>query len=211
MKKLLLVILSAMFVSSGFAGEFDKKGVISGWKFVPVQVGAGLFDSTNLFDADSAALFSFGFAGVQQHSSIISLGGVTELKNNYGIQLSAMSITDRNYGLMIGLENGTIKDENSGLMAGLFNITGKFRCVQFFGVNCFDLLHIGLANLNAPLQIGILNVCDGGYNNRNISWQIGVFNAARDHDSSFTFQCGLLNYNPDALIPWMPLFNFSWH
>ena len=89
MKKLLLVILSAMFVSSAFAGEFDGKGVISGWKFAPVQVGVGIFESANLFDADSVSLFSFGFARVQQHSSIISVGGITELKKNYGLQVSA--------------------------------------------------------------------------------------------------------------------------
>ena len=51
MKKLLLVILSAMFVSSAFTGEFDGKGVISGWKFAPVQVGVGFFESANLLSA----------------------------------------------------------------------------------------------------------------------------------------------------------------
>ena len=82
MKKLLLIILSAVVVSSAFAGNFDGKGVIPGWKFAPAQVGVGIFNSTNLFDADSVALFSIGLAGIQQHSSIISVGGITELKNN---------------------------------------------------------------------------------------------------------------------------------
>ena len=103
MKKLLLIILSAVVVSSAFAEEFDSKGVISGWKFAPVQVGAGIFESANLFDADSVALLSIGLLGIQQYSSIISVGGITELKNNYGIQVSAASLTNHNYGLMIGL------------------------------------------------------------------------------------------------------------
>ena len=210
MKKLLLVILSAMFVSSAFAGEFDGKGVISGWKFAPVQVGVGIFNSTNLFDADSVALFSIGLVGIQQHSSIISVGGITELKNNYGIQVAAASLTDRNYGLMIGLlENCTDVNENYGVKIGLFNISGKFKLAQFLGINCFDLLHIGIANFNAPLQIGILNACGGGYDDRDIYWQFGILNVAADYDSSFTFQIGLLNYNPKSYIPWLPLINWD--
>ena len=77
------------------------------------------------------------------------------------------------------------------------------------GINCFDLLHIGIANLNAPLQIGIFNACDGGYEDRGINWQIGIFNVAADHNSSFTFQIGLLNYNSQSYIPWLPLINWD--
>ncbi len=210
MKKLLLVILSAMFVSSAFSGEFDGKGVISGWKFAPVQVGVGIFNSTNLFDADSVSLFSFGFARVQQHSSIISLGGLTRLENNYAIQMSAASLAVRNYGLMIGMYlNATNSGDNCGVKIGLFNVSGKFKLLQFLGINCFDLLHIGIANFNAPLQIGIFNACDGGYDDRGINWQLGILNVAADYDSSFTFQIGLLNYNPKSYIPWLPLINWD--
>ena len=42
MKKLLLIALSAVLVSSAFADEFDREGLISGWKFAPVQVGVVL-------------------------------------------------------------------------------------------------------------------------------------------------------------------------
>ena len=208
MKKLLLVILAVGIVSSGFTGEFDGKGLISGWKFVPLQVGAGIFESANLFDADSVSLFSFGFARVQQHSSIISLGGLTGLENNYAIQMSAASLADRNYGLMIGMYlNAT--GNNCGVKIGLFNFSVKFKLLQFLGINCFDFLHIGIANLNAPLQIGIFNACDGGYDDRGINWQLGILNVAADYDSSFTFQLGLLNYNPRSYIPWLPLVNWD--
>ena len=208
MKKLLLVILAVGIVSSGFTGEFDGKGLISGWKFVPLQVGAGIFESANLFDADSVSLFSFGFARVQQHSSIISLGGLTGLENNYAIQMSAASLADRNYGLMIGMYlNAT--GNNCGVKIGLFNFSGKFKLLQFLGINCFDFLHIGIANLNAPLQIGIFNACDGGYDDRGINWQLGILNVAADYDSRFTFQIGLLNYNPKSYIPWLPFINWD--
>ena len=210
MKKLLLIILSAVVVSSAFAGNFDGKGVIPGWKFAPVQVGVGIFESANLFDADSVALLSIGLLGIQQHSSIISVGGITELKNNYGIQVAAASLTDRNYGLMIGLlENCTDVNKNYGIKIGITNISGKFQLAQLLGINFFDFLHVGVVNYNAPLQIGILNACDGGYNDRNINWQFGILNVAAEHDSSFTFQLGLLNYNPRSYIPWLPLVNWD--
>ena len=191
MKKLLLVILSAMFVSSAFAGEFDGKGVISGWKFAPVQVGVGIFNSTNLFDADSVALFSIGLAGIQQHSSIISVGGITELKNNYGVQVAAASLTDRNYGLMIGLlENCTDVNKNYGIKIGITNISGKFAKFQLLGIDFFDYLQVGFLNGHTYID----NVL-----------QIGIFNAT----SNGGVQIGLLNYNENALIKWLPLVNFS--
>ena len=208
MKKLFLTLLTVMCISTAFTDDFSEKGLISGWKFVPVQVGAGIFESANLFDADSVALLSIGHLGIQQYSSIISVGGITELKNNYAIQMSAASLADRNYGLMIGMYlNAT--GNNCGVKIGLFNFSGKFKFLQFLGINCFDLLHIGIANFNAPLQIGIFNACDGGYDDRGINWQLGILNVAADYDSSFTFQIGLLNYNPRSYIPWLPLINWD--
>ena len=191
MKKLLLIILSVVVVSSAFAGEFDSKGVISGWKFAPVQVGVGIFESANLFDADSVALLSIGLLGIQQYSSIISVGGITELKNNYGIQVSAASLTDRNYGLMIGLlENCTDVNKNYGIKIGITNISGKFAKFQLLGIDFFDYLQVGFLNghtyIDNVLQIGIFNTTSNG----------GV-------------QIGLLNYNENALIKWMPFFNFG--
>ena len=203
MKKLLLIILSAVVVSSAFAGEFDSKGVISGWKFAPVQVGVGIFESANLFDADSVALLSIGLLGIQQYSSIISVGGITELKNNYGIQVSAASLTNHNYGLMIGLENCAGMDENYGLKVGLFNISGKFNKGQFAGIDFFEYLHIGIINYHAPWQIGLINASEKCF------FQVGLFNAVGKKGKNTNFQIGLLNYNPKSYIPWLPLVNFS--
>ena len=191
MKKLLLIILSVVVVSSAFAGEFDSKGVISGWKFAPVQVGVGIFESANLFDADSVALLSIGLLGIQQYSSIISVGGITELKNNYGIQVAAASLTDRNYGLMIGLlENCTDVNENYGIKIGITNTSGKFAKFQLLGIDFFDYLQVGFLNGHTYID----NVL-----------QIGIFNATLNGG----VQIGLLNYNENALIKWMPFFNFG--
>ena len=180
-----------MFVSSAFTGEFDGKGVISGWKFAPVQVGVGIFESANLFDSDSVALLSIGLLGIQQYSSIISVGGITELKNNYGIQVSAASLTDRNYGLMIGLlENCTDVNKNYGIKIGITNISGKFAKFQLLGIDFFDYLQVGFLNGHTYID----NVL-----------QIGIFNATLNGG----VQIGLLNYNENALIKWMPFFNFG--
>ncbi len=177
MKKLLLIILSAVVVSSAFAGEFDSKGVISGWKFAPVQVGIGIFESANLFDADSVALLSIGLLGIQQYSSIISVGGITELENNYG--------------LMIGLlGNYTDVNKNYGIKIGITNISGKFAKFQLLGIDFFDYLQVGFLNGHTYID----NVL-----------QIGIFNATLNGG----VQIGLLNYNENALIKWMPFFNFG--
>ena len=191
MKKLLLIILSAVVVSSAFAEQFDGKGVISGWKFAPVQVGAGIFESANLFDADSVALFSFGLLRIQQQASIISLGGMTRLENNYGIQLSAASLTNRNYGLMLSSYlNATCTNDNYGIKIGLFNVSGNYDKLQLLGIDFFDYL-----------QVGFLN----GHNYIDNILQIGIFNMT----SNGGVQIGLLNYNENALIKWMPFFNIG--
>ena len=191
MKKLFILLLTVMCIATALTDDFSQKGLISGWKFVPLQVGAGIFESANLFDADSVALLSIGLLGIQQYSSIISVGGITELKNNYGIQVAAASLTDRNYGLMIGLlENCTDVNKNYGIKIGITNISGKFAKFQLLGIDFFDYLQVGFLNGHTYID----NVL-----------QIGIFNAT----SNGGVQIGLLNYNENALIKWLPLVNFS--
>ena len=72
-------------------------------------------------------------------------------------------------------------------LAAIFNISQKSYGAQ-----------IGLVNATTDhygLQIGVVNVKS--------KVQIGVFNSDGD------IQFGLLNQNAKALIPWMPIFNFS--
>ena len=69
MKKLLLIILSVVVVSSAFAGigDFDSKGVISGWKFAPVQLSILSKDNAQLFDGKTPCLTAFGYWESHNH------------------------------------------------------------------------------------------------------------------------------------------------
>ena len=177
MKKLFFTLLTVMCIATALTDDFSQKGLISGWKFAPVQVGIGIFESANLFDADSVALLSIGLLGIQQYSSIISVGDITELKNNYG--------------LMIGLlGNCTDVNKNYGIKIGLFNVSGKFAKFQLLGIDFFDYLQVGFLNGHTYID----NIL-----------QIGIFNATLNGG----VQIGLLNYNENALIKWMPFFNFG--
>ena len=87
----------------------------------------------------------------------------------------------------------TMTQDNHGVVIGLIN-TGVAE-QESGGVQ------IGLINgaNNGILQIGLFNQEHG-----NGSMQIGLYN-----ESGSSIQFGLINYNADALIPWMPLINFS--
>ena len=43
MKKLFILLLTVMCIATALTDDFSQKGLISGWKFAPVQVGAGIF------------------------------------------------------------------------------------------------------------------------------------------------------------------------
>ena len=42
MKKLFILLLTVMCIATALTDDFSPKGLISGWKFVPLQVGAGI-------------------------------------------------------------------------------------------------------------------------------------------------------------------------
>ncbi|MCI7642892.1 MAG: hypothetical protein MST10_00825 [Lentisphaeria bacterium] len=83
--------------------------------------------------------------------------------------------------------------DNHGVVIGLFN-----SCIR--GQES-GRVQIGLVNEmdNGILQIGLLNQEHG-----NGSMQIGLYN-----ESGSSIKFGVINYNADALIPWMPLIKFS--
>ena len=204
-KDFLLILLFAVTVSPVFAGliKFSDKGLISDGKFAPVQVGVGLFEPKHLFYTNQPALFSLGFFGVKQRASLVTLAAISQQKSNYGIPLALISLTEHNYGLMAGVFNGSYYDDNYGVKVGLFNVSGFFGKGQFIGIDFCDYLHIGIVNGHVPLQIGVVNVSEESL------FQFGLFNAGKNKVSGTCFQIGLLNYNPDALIPWMPFVNWS--
>ena len=98
----------------------------------------------------------------------------------YGVSCGSIIMMAENNGLSANI--WSFGDKNNGLAVGGFNAWAKNNGVS-----------IGVANL----------VHDQGSDgiSRN-TLQIGVFNQANSG-----LQIGLLNYNPNALIPWMPLVN----
>lgn len=114
-----------------------------------------------------------------------------------GIHLasSPLAFQEKLYGASFGLIMG------SGKLYGL-NISGASFGGNNYGCslalyNCWDdfsAVSIGLVNISRSHRPG---------NARNLL-QIGVFNEAENG-----LQIGLLNHNPGAFIPWMPLFNWS--
>ena len=99
----------------------------------------------------------------------------------YGISGGLIFFQGANYGVTTGILSCGV--QNNALSLGVFNSWKKNNGVS-----------IGVANF----------VHDQGSDgiSRN-TLQIGVFNQANSG-----LQIGLLNYNPNALIPWMPLINF---
>ena len=228
MKKLRFVLLIALFgATSLFACEecrkkelAAKQGVLfTGWKFAPLQLGLGIDGWRGLADKECDTIFTFGLWQMDQNSAVVSLCTVSELKNNYGIQLSPFfEDAENNYGLQIGLapEAGTNyglslglltaggRNGNYGLRIGLLNISGKVEEIQLIGINCFDLLHLALVNQgDNACQIGLANFTRDHDNDKGY-FQLGLFNRG-----DTAFQIGLLNYNPRSYIPVMPLVNFS--
>ena len=193
-KKNILILLAAIFVLSVFAGDFDDKGVITGWKYAPVQIDVGLVNEKKLVDETSHTFFSLGLFLLQQKSAVLSVALIANtLQNNYGIQLPLLmgAVTDLNYGISAGLENYSKKCY--GIQFGVVNhsfagdtIEKNNERVQFLGENIADTLFVGLVNFSNEIQIGLANFSKGAI-----------------------FQIGLLNYNPRSYIPWMPLINWN--
>ena len=101
----------------------------------------------------------------------------------YGISLTLMGGAGKLYGVHCGLFG--IAEQSTGLMVGLSNYCKSNRGVI-----------IGLINFSSDSY-------DAAGSTENLI-QLGVFNQAENG-----LQIGLLNYNPNALVPWMPLVNFS--
>lgn len=196
MRKNLLILPVMIFTVALWGGDFNDKGLISGWNFAPLQVDIGLVKSRKLVDESSDTLLALGLFMVQQKSSLLSFALVANhLQNNYGLQLNPLpfgTATDKNYGISIGFENYAKKCY--GMQIGILNhvwagaeIEKHKELLQFCGINIADTVFIGILNDSDKVQIGLLNN--------------GRFGAL--------FQIGLLNYNPGSYLPWMPLVNWD--
>lgn len=196
MKNFILVFSVVLAFSTVSGGYFDDPGIISGWKFSPLQVDAGLVEHRKLVDESSNTAIALGVFLLEQKSAVISLSLLANtLYNNYGIQISPLFIgcaTDYNYGISIGFENYC--KNCYGIQIGVLNhswagkkIEKPLERLQILGINIADTFFLGVINITEKLQIGLLNLSPGGA----------------------IFQLGILNYNPKSFIPWMPLINFD--
>lgn len=195
MKKFILLILTVLFFLPAIAGDFDGKGLISGWKFAPLQVDAGLINDKKLVDGNTDTLFSFGLFILRQKSAVFSFAfAANTLHNNYGIQFPSLilgGLTDNNYGISFGWQNYCKKCY--GIQVGILNnswagepIEENRKRFQFVGMNIADTIYLGLVNISNKFQIGLLNLGPGAI-----------------------LQIGLLNYNPKSYIPWLPIVNWD--
>ena len=136
----------------------------------------------------------------------INLGIATLLIGKcYGASINVFSLLNENNGLSLGLLN---MGNNNGITLGLCNLVIDNNGISLGVINL-------LAN-NAGISMGVINrMIDGGGKSSGTS--IGVANISKNNifqfgiynQSESGLQIGLLNYNPNALIPWLPLFNFS--
>ena len=169
-----------------------KKGLISGYKFTPLQLWIGV--ERKLFDADADTVFCFGLLRLEQKSAVLSLAPITLLTDNYGIQLGLSTLAIRNYGISLGLIN---MGKNHGLQIGAL-LNSSDHAGQICGVNIADKVLIGIVHGKNMDEEGRSSDMEPSF------LQIGVFNY-----SDGTVQIGVLNYNPRSYIRWMPLVNFA--
>ena len=129
--------------------------------------------------------------------------------NVYGLSCGVFQTFEKKYGVTVALINGG--GEIYGFAAGIANIffTNNGVCVGIINdaINRNTCI-TGDGKEHRNKSANILQI--GLFNNAHEGFQMGLFNVIKKADiSGFAFQFGLLNHNPDAVIPWMPLFNFS--
>lgn len=114
------------------------------------------------------------------------------------------------YGLDLSVNLFKFQKNACGFSFGLLT-----ECDNFAGISCNALLSgikrnyglnigglITLCTENNGICLAAINLCQ--MKNSSNFLQIGILNMADNG-----LQIGLLNHNPNALIPWMPLFNYS--
>ena len=206
MKKILLLLLFlTMFSFNAFA--HGGASAIYGVKWTPVNIVSfpiALFNpgETEVY----GILFSPGMGMSEKDVYGINLGIATLLTGKcYGASINVFSLLNENNGLSLGLFN---MGNNNGITLGLCNLV--------IDNNGISLGVINLLENNAGISMGVINrmIAGGGKSSgtsigvanisKNNIFQFGIYN-----QSESGLQIGLLNYNSNALIPWLPLFNFS--
>ena len=204
MKKLLLLIVVSIFSLNVYA--HGGASAIRGVRWTTVNIVAfpiALFDpeETEVY----GILFSPGMGMSRKNVYGVNLGIATLLTRKcYGVSINIISVLENN-GLSLGLLS---LYKNNGMAWGVCNLIVDNNGISLGGIN--------LLENNAGVSIGIVNrmIAGGGKSNgvsigvanisQNNTFQLGIYNQAESG-----LQIGLLNYNPNAAIPWLPFFNYS--
>ena len=148
----------------------------------------GIMNAGNLLRYSNKPIFQCGIFFNVALRGLLQIGTINCCDQNMLLEVGFFNGTRKNDGLQIGFTNAVVNhnDEvSNGCQAGIFNF---------------------VEGGNRGLQIGFYNDTSGCERRDNSNkWQIGFFNIT-EHDG---VQLGLSNYNKNALIPWLPLFNFS--
>ena len=202
---LLLLLFLTMFSFNAFA--HGGASAIYGVKWTPVNIVSFPIAIFNPGETEvRGILLSPGVGMSEKDVYGINLGIATLLTGKcYGASINVFSLLNENNGLSLGLLN---MGNNNGITLGLCNLV--------IDNNGISLGVINLLENNAGISIGVINrmIAGGGKASgtsigvanisKNNIFQLGIYN-----QSESGLQIGLLNYNPNALIPWLPLFNFS--
>ena len=200
MKKLLLLLAVSLLSSNVYA--HGGASVIRGVQWTPVNIVAF---PIALFDPDETevygVLFAPGFGGSREVYGINSGIVTVVLEKSYGISLNIVSVALRHHGVSMGVVN---MGYNDGISAGIFTQGGN-RGIILGGININEDnagVYIGILNYQYEQKktlpcflVGVANI------SKKNTFQLGIYNQAEGG-----LQIGLLNHNPNALIPWMPFF-----
>ena len=178
----------------------------------PVQVGLYAGYPFQLFSGAADVYgVAAGLLNLRQGSAVVSVA--LENRVNYFLQAGLASVCDVNYAFETGFL--CITRRNFGISAGIFNYESVFGAR---GDYPWPGLQVGLANGGGGLQAGFFNgsfdACfQAGVINVNGGSggvQIGLINISNDCEAPGAWlQVGLFNYNPHAVVTWLPILNFS--
>jgi len=204
MKKIILVFLSSFPLLTYAHGGASA---IHNVRWTPVNIVAFPIALFNPGDTEvRGILFSLGMGMSEKNVYGANLGTATLLTGEfYGIAINVFSVLKENHGISLGV--GTVGVNNNGVLAGIF-ASGQDNVGISLGI-------INLWENNAGVLVGVFNykeheetshgVAIGVINlSKKNTFQLGIYNQAESG-----LQIGLLNYNPNAAIPWLPFFNYS--
>lgn len=219
MKKLIPSLVFLLITLSMKAPPIALNGLFEHRKWTPLQLS--LFTNIQLFDEYPATVGlatgtfiyqrnnNYGiavapFVGYRDNYGIICNLGC-DIDANFGLNIYAYGLTGPNYGLMLSVVSCNSSNHNTSI--SVINQIGMNHAVPIGGYNEITYnvaVPIGIYNqirTNKGISVAFVN------NTRNSDTnggQIGILNI-----SESDWQIGLINYNPNGIIPFTLFFNYT--